>query len=72
MTSFVESFQADALVILDGLSAHASSLKIMDYANKNDIILLSLPSHTLQPLQSLDRAFFNLLKSTLRKQQITG
>jgi len=51
------------LLILDGHSSHCSSIEMLEYAERNDIILLSLPSHTSHYLQPLDRSFFKSLKS---------
>ena len=40
----------------------------MDLANDNDVIIICLPSHTTQDLQSLDRNFFKLLKTYYKQE----
>ncbi|KAF9411049.1 hypothetical protein HW555_010051 [Spodoptera exigua] len=44
------------LLLLDGHSTHCNSVEMLEYANENEIILLSMPSHTSHFLQPLDRA----------------
>lgn len=56
------------LLVLDGHSTHRSSLDMLEFAEKNDIILLCLPSHTTQALQPLDRAFFKPFKTNYRRE----
>ncbi|XP_018359931.1 PREDICTED: uncharacterized protein LOC108759131 isoform X2 [Trachymyrmex cornetzi] len=51
------------LLILDGHTSHCSDINVLDFAAKNDIILLCLPSHTTHYLQPLDRSFFKPLKT---------
>lgn len=41
------------LLLLDGHSTHCNSVKMLEFANENDIILLSMPSHTSHYLQPL-------------------
>lgn len=55
------------VLILDGHSSHCSDVSVLDYAAQNDIILLCLPSHTIQYLQPLDRSFFKPLKSSWQR-----
>lgn len=50
------------LLILDGHSSHMNSLEMLETAEKNEIIMLCLPSHSTQYLQPLDRSFFKSLK----------
>lgn len=54
------------LLILDGHSSHVSDPDVLDYAAKNDVILMCLPSHTTHYLQPLDRSFFKPLKTYWR------
>ena len=51
------------LLILDGHSTHLIPLYMLKFAEMNDIILLSLPSHTTQAPQPLDRAFYKPFKN---------
>ncbi|XP_018578361.1 uncharacterized protein LOC108916564 [Anoplophora glabripennis] len=51
------------LMILDGHSSHCSAVDMLEFAEKNNIILLCLPSHTTHYLQPLDRAFFKSFKT---------
>lgn len=51
------------LLILDGHSSHCNSVDMLEYSDENDVVLLSLPSHTSHYLQPLDRSFFKSLKS---------
>jgi hypothetical protein len=46
------------LLILNGHSFHMNCYKTMEFAMKNDIVLLCLPSHSTHHLQPLDRSFF--------------
>lgn len=49
------------LLILDG---HASrTISVLEFSEKNGIILLCLPAHTTHFLQPLDRSFYKSLKS---------
>lgn len=50
------------LLLLDGHATHCNSVEMLDYANENDIVLLSMPSHTSHYLQPLDRSVFKSLK----------
>ncbi|KAB0801683.1 hypothetical protein PPYR_03869 [Photinus pyralis] len=50
------------VLIVDGHSSHCD-IDALEFAEKNDIIILSLPSHTTHFLQPLDRAVFKSLKS---------
>lgn len=50
------------LVILYGHSGHVNSLEMQHHADKNDILLLYLPSYTTQALQQLYRVFFKPFK----------
>lgn len=56
------------LLLLDGHSTHCNSVAMLEYANENEIILLSMPSHTSHYLQPLDRAVFKSLKSNFYEQ----
>ncbi|XP_045773169.1 MFS-type transporter clz9-like [Maniola jurtina] len=51
------------LLLLDGHSTHCNSVKMLQFANDNDIIMLSMPSHTSHYLQPLDVAVFKSLKT---------
>lgn len=51
------------LLLLDGHTSHTSCIEMLEFAEKNDIILMSIPPHTSHWLQPLDRAFFKSLKS---------
>jgi hypothetical protein len=50
------------LIVLDGHSSHVSDTDILDFKNKNNIVLLCLLSHSTHNLQPLDRSFFKSLK----------
>ncbi|XP_046739568.1 uncharacterized protein LOC124407470 [Diprion similis] len=56
------------LLLLDGHSTHCNSVEMLEYAEKNDIVLLSMPSHTSHYLQPLDRAVFKSLKTHFYEQ----
>lgn len=51
------------LLIMDGHSSHCSDVEMLEIADRNEIILLCLPSHCTQALQPLDRSFFGPLKT---------
>ena len=51
------------LLILDGHSSHCSDLTVLDFAEKNGVNLLCLPSQMTQYQQPLDRSFFKPLKT---------
>ncbi|XP_050297262.1 uncharacterized protein LOC126736773 [Anthonomus grandis grandis] len=51
------------LLLVNGHASHHSSGETLEYADENDVIILSLPSHTTHFLQPLDRAVFKSLKS---------
>ncbi|KAJ8940510.1 hypothetical protein NQ318_009603 [Aromia moschata] len=55
------------LLILDGHSSHAS-YDVIQLTNENDIIILCLPSHTTQALESLDKSFFKPLKEYYKQE----
>lgn len=58
-THFVQRKPAGkVLLLLDGHSTHCNSVEMLKYAEQNDIVLLSMPSHTSHYLQPLDRAVF--------------
>lgn len=42
------------ILIVDNCTTHCNCVKMLEYAEKNEIILLCLPSHTKQFLQPLD------------------
>lgn len=50
------------LLILDGHVTHCKSLNVLDFAEENQITLVSLPPHTTHYLQPLDKTFFKPLK----------
>lgn len=50
------------VILLDGHSTHCNSVEMLEYANQNEIILISMPSHTSHYLQPLDRSVFKSLK----------
>lgn len=56
------------LLLLDGHSTHCNSVEMLEYAEQNDIVLLSMPSHTSHYLQPLDRAVFKSLKAHFYEQ----
>lgn len=56
------------LLLLDGHSTHCNSVEMLEYANQNNIILLSMPSHTSHYLQPLDRSVFKSLKTHFYEQ----
>lgn len=60
--------QGKVLLLLDGHSTHCNSVEMLEYANENEIILLSMPSHTSHFLQPLDRAVFKSLKHHFYEQ----
>ncbi|XP_071051794.1 uncharacterized protein [Onthophagus taurus] len=51
------------LLLLDGHTSHTSCIEMLEFADNNDIILMSIPPHTSHWLQPLDRTFFKSLKS---------
>ena len=51
------------LLILDEHKTHTKSLPTIDYARKNDIVIIFLPPHTSQEFHPLDRSFFKPLKT---------
>lgn len=51
------------LLLLDGHTSHTSCIEMLEFAEQNDIVLMSIPPHTSHWLQPLDRAFFKSLKS---------
>lgn len=56
------------LLLLDGHSTHCNSVEMLEYAVENDIILVSMPSHTSHYLQPLDRSVFKSLKTHFYEQ----
>ena len=52
----------DVILILDGHSSHCNSVKIIEFAVRNQIHLVCLPSHTTHYLQPLDQSVFRSLK----------
>lgn len=50
------------LLLLDGHTSHTSCVEMLEFAENNEIILMSIPPHTSHWLQPLDRAFFKSLK----------
>ncbi|KAJ3650072.1 hypothetical protein Zmor_021780 [Zophobas morio] len=50
------------LLLLDCHTSHSSSVEMLEFAEANDIILMSLPSHTTHCLQPLDRSVFKPFK----------
>jgi hypothetical protein len=68
-THFVPRKPAGKVVLLlDGHSTHCNSVEMLEYANENDIILISMPSHTSHYLQPLDRSVFKSLKTHFYEQ----
>lgn len=68
-THFVQRKPAGkVLLLLDGHSTHCNSVEMLEYAEQNDIVLLSMPSHTSHYLQPLDRAVFKSLKTHFYEQ----
>lgn len=68
-THFVPRKPAGKVVLLlDGHSTHCNSVEMLEYANQNDIILISMPSHTSHYLQPLDRSVFKSLKHHFYEQ----
>lgn len=55
--------QGKVLLILDGHTSHSSAFNMLETAERNDVILFCLPSHTTQALQPLDRSFFKPFKT---------
>lgn len=51
------------LLILDGHNSHTKNIDLIDFAKKNGLYMISLPPHTSQKLQPLDRSYFKSLKS---------
>lgn len=51
------------LLLLDGHTSHTTSEDMLAFADSNNIILLSLPSHTTHYLQPLDRSVFKSVKN---------
>ena len=58
------------LLILDGQESHCTDVKMLDFADNNDIILLSFPSNATH-YQPLERTFFKSLKSNYNQASIT-
>lgn len=56
------------VLLIDGHSTHCNSVEMFDYANENDIILISMPSHTSHFLQPLDHLVFKALKTHFNEQ----
>nr|XP_022906536.1 uncharacterized protein LOC111418265 [Onthophagus taurus] len=50
-------------IMKDGHTSHTSCIEMLEFADNNDIILMSIPPHTSHWLQPLDRTFFKSLKS---------
>ncbi|XP_069705676.1 uncharacterized protein [Periplaneta americana] len=55
--------QERVLLILDGHSSHTQSLKAIEICRQYGVIMLSLPSHCMHRLQSLDVSFFKPLNT---------
>lgn len=55
--------QGKVLLIVDGHTSHCN-VDTLEYAEANDVIIMSLPSHTTHYLQPLDRAVFKSLKAS--------
>ncbi|KAJ8877907.1 hypothetical protein PR048_022366 [Dryococelus australis] len=53
------------LLVLDGHSTHVSDPDILQFAVDNNIIMISIPPHTLHYIQPLVRSFFRSLKIAL-------
>lgn len=70
---FVEHFlprkpTGKTVLILDGHSSHVNALEFLETAEKEDVVIVCLPSHTTQALQPLDRSFFGPLKVYYNKE----
>lgn len=59
----VPTEKSPVLLILDGHYSHTRNLDVIDKARKNNVSILSLPSHTTHKLQPLDRTFMGSLKT---------
>lgn len=55
------------LLILDNHGSHIS-LKAYEFCKEHNIVMLSLPPHTLLRMQPLDVTFFGQLKAAFRKE----
>ena len=51
------------VLILDGHKSHTHNLAALELANKQGVIMLSLPPHTSYWMQPLDLTFFKPLKT---------
>jgi hypothetical protein len=65
MRSFISVVKAmpqeKFLLILYGHSSHTHSLAAIEIARKDEVVLLSLSSHSMQLMQPLDVTFFKPL-----------
>lgn len=59
--------ESPVLLILDGHYSHTRNLKVIDLARQNHVILISLPPHTTNCLQPLDRAYMSPFKFSYSK-----
>jgi hypothetical protein len=51
------------LLIMDGHASHTKNIQLIEEARKNNVIILSLPSHCTHRLQPLDISFFKSLNT---------
>jgi hypothetical protein len=65
--SHVKQLSGKKILFLDGHVSHVS-LKLIDLAASNDVILYRLPSHTTHFLQPLDVSVFKQLKNVWRNE----
>lgn len=56
------------VLLLDGHSTHCNSVEMLEYANQNDVILISMPSHISHYLQHLDSSVFKSIKHHFYEQ----
>lgn len=76
-THFIEVVKltedAPVLIILDGHYSHVWNVEIIDTARINHATIISLPAHSMNKLQPLDKTFLGLLKVHYsEKIQATG
>jgi hypothetical protein len=55
------------VLLMDGHSSHYS-LKLLDHARENNIVILGYPSHCTHVLQGLDVVCFAKMKNKFRKE----
>ncbi len=55
--------ESPVLLILDGHYSHTRNIWVIELARKNHVIIISLPPHTSDKLQPLDRTFMSSFKA---------